>query len=119
MANTLTGDKALLQQAADSTYKNLTALDGNLNQLSVAQATLQGAMVSEHTGTSVYNALENAVSHGKKLAGTLQSIIDSLHQAGINVDAQEMENKGKLDALGGLTPDVGGAMGKINLSAMG
>jgi hypothetical protein len=119
MANVMTGDKALLQQAADSTYSNLTQLEKNLNDITKAQLALHDALVSEHTGPAAQAAFDNAISKGKQLAGTLQHIMDGLHSAGVNVDAQDMQNKGKLNASGNLTPDVGGAMGKIDLSKIG
>lgn len=121
MASTLTGDKAVLQSAANSTDSCLKRLEKELAGLSDVQHGLQAAVQSDHTGQRIYAALGNAFEQGKSLAGTMGSIIESLSQAGAHVDSGDLAGAERIAhevASGAATPEIGNWSGKIDTTAL-
>jgi hypothetical protein len=115
-------DPAKLQVGATNTAASLGELESHLSGLSNAQDELAVA-VRGATGTAANQALINAYTAGKSLGGTLQEIIDALTDAGVKIDASDLDAAGQVHAKAGADGhfDAGSgvaAASKVNLSSL-
>ncbi|MEV0032737.1 hypothetical protein [Nocardia sp. NPDC050793] len=92
------GDPERLRGSANNTAACLGELESHLKALFMVQDDLHDAVQSKGTGVAIYNSLGDAHSKGKILAGTLQEIIDELNNTGVQVELQDLEGAGRVNA---------------------
>lgn len=97
----LNKDNDALQKAVADTAAANGELENHLRALSNVQDELAHAVVSQHTGQATYNALGDAFTKGKSLSATLQTIVDTLHQAGVKMDTSDLDGGAKILAHDG------------------
>ncbi|MGY4098691.1 hypothetical protein ACW2Q0_03875 [Nocardia sp. R16R-3T] len=90
-------DPDKLKTGAANSAACLGELEGCMNGLWSAQDELAAA-VHGATGRAAQTALSNAYNAGKSLGGTLQEIIDALNDAGVKIDAQDLDAAAQVGA---------------------
>ncbi|GAB2693877.1 hypothetical protein [Nocardia thraciensis] len=85
------GEPDELKGSAQQTSDRLDELERQLKSLVGVQDELRAAVVSKGAGDAIYTTVGNAHERGKALAGTLSKIITDLNQAGVKVEADDLQ----------------------------
>ncbi|MEV5840101.1 hypothetical protein [Nocardia sp. NPDC052112] len=95
-------DPEKLKTGAANSSACLGELEGCLNGMWSAQDELAAAVPpTSQTGRAAQTALSNAYNAGKSLGGTLQEIIDALNDAGVKIDAHDLDAASQVTHSGG------------------
>ncbi|MFC3963069.1 WXG100 family type VII secretion target [Nocardia jiangsuensis] len=94
MATLMNVSPESIQASAGKTAAGLGELESHLKGLSGAQDELYAA-VQGQTGDAIYQAMSQAYTSGKALAGTLQEIVDAMTAVGANFDAADLDSAGQ------------------------
>ncbi|NKY87247.1 hypothetical protein [Nocardia veterana] len=103
---TFNGDPHKMQTTANNTHGCHVELEARLSALANLQDELHAAVVSQGAGSAIYNALGNAHTKGKALSSTLQEIVTTLSDFGVNAQVTDDDIRNQINraaAEGGLS----------------
>ncbi|NKY59831.1 hypothetical protein [Nocardia flavorosea] len=124
MATAYFGDPADVIAAATEGYGLHGELEGYLSSWMGLKDDYQAAVNGNETGKQIQLTMQAAYDSGKRLAGTMQQILDTLKETGVKVDGMDLEMAAQIkfdDAiaandLGSNTQSLG-TNGKLDLNA--
>jgi len=91
------GTPTELIQTAKNAMVNQGELEGYLRSWMSLRDDFAAFVKDSHTAASIQTTMDSAHTSGKKLAQTLQDILELLRDTGVKIDATDLENKARVD----------------------
>ncbi|WP_433574686.1 WXG100 family type VII secretion target [Nocardia brasiliensis] len=101
MAEFMLNDPEHMRDSGNKTDACSVEIAGQLRQMNGTQNELAAVFSSPGAGTALQTALTEANAKGRALLQTLDEIVISLKQAGVDVDASDNEARSTISAAAG------------------
>lgn len=105
MTTTYNGEPAVLQETAKNAMACQGELEGYLRSWMGLRDEFASAVKGSQTGLAIQTTMDNAHTSGRKLAETLQQIIDTLKDTGVRIDATDLESAARVQQAVSLGTD--------------